>query len=122
MGAIDNCCICFRPVGETICEVVDGETGKTKFVTVDLHLSSTGIAHKVHRVCIYEWFQEQLDKESIGRNPNDTNNIPFTCPLCRERISLIEAENATGVLLADYIAEIRNMRLEEQKDSSCVVM
>jgi hypothetical protein len=109
-------------LGDTYKEVVDQDDVKgTNFVTVDLHKSASGIVHKVHRICIYEWFQQQLEQEPRGRDPNDITNIPFTCPLCKERISIADADNASGVKMSGCIATVRSLQWISKK-SVCSIM
>ena len=102
-AAIENCSICLKPLGPMVLETVEGDDAPTKFITVDLHQPSNGPVHKVHRICIFEWFQQQLDNEAPGRRPDDTVNLPFTCPTCIQPINIDQAEQASGVPLKSVI-------------------
>jgi hypothetical protein len=102
-STIENCSICLKPLGPVVQEKLDGEDLPAKFISVDLHKPSHGPVHRVHRICVFEWFQEQLDREAPGKRPDDTINLPFTCPICIQPINLAEAEQASGVPLKSVI-------------------
>ena len=107
---VDNCSACLNPLGKTYI-IDDPEDGRTLYVTIDLHRTSSGIAHKIHRICVFEWFQEQIFDEPPGKNPFSPEDPPFTCPLCRERISVRDAEQAAGVPLADLLEASRKEKM-----------
>lgn len=93
----DNCSICLEPLGKTFTE------NDTDFVTETMHESEKGPAHKVHRYCAFKLFQNQLEKEPKGRSPTDLENVPFSCPLCYKKLTLEDANRASGVSLAAII-------------------
>lgn len=84
-SVVNNCVICLQPLGETF-EVKEADGPTKKYVTTTLH-SPNGIPHQFHRICIHEWFVEMGTK----------SDLPLKCPLCKERVSFIEASGATGV-------------------------
>lgn len=102
-AAIENCSICLKSLGPVLEEIVEGEDVSTKFITVDLHQPGNGPVHKIHRICIFDWFLEQLNNEAPGKRPDDLINLPFTCPICIQPINLAEAEHASGVPLQSVI-------------------
>lgn len=107
---IDYCSICCGPLGELYSEY-DPEDGITRYVTVDLDTTPSGIVHKTHRICVYEWFQQQIFDEQPGKNPYDLSTTPFSCPLCRERISTDQANESAGVSLTDILQFTRREKV-----------
>lgn len=97
VSSVDNCPICLNALGDTI---IDHEG--TKLVTAVLHQTTAGLAHKVHRICIFQWFTEQLLNEPSGVR-YDLTQLPFSCPTCRLPLSLKNCEEAAGVPLSQYI-------------------
>lgn len=109
-NSIGSCSICLNPLGPSYV-LQDPEDGPTNYVTVDLHKTASGVTHKVHRICIWDWFQEQIGNERPGKSPSDLNDIPFSCPLCRERISLQDANTAAGTSLEKSIEITRRLKI-----------
>lgn len=89
---VSTCAVCYEPLGATFTNA-EGES----YVTVDLHQPAIGPAHRVHRLCIFQWFEQQLENEPAGIRDDDFSILPFTCPECREPISLQQANQGAGV-------------------------
>lgn len=112
---VNNCPICLEPVGETAKETNGSD--ETSYVTAVLHATPEGVDHLVHRVCVFQWFQEQLDNEPPGKDPNDTDDVPFSCPLCKIKVTTEEAAKASGVEghFPSMIETTRKFRQNEER-------
>lgn len=89
---VNICSMCHEPLGDIFTNA-EGES----YVTVTLHQPSQEVAHRVHRLCIFQWFEQQLETEPAGIRVDDFSVLPFTCPECRAPVTLQEADYATGV-------------------------
>ncbi len=125
----NECCICYRSLGATFKDTdSDADTSLTDFVTAILHQPAAGPAHQAHRICAFEMFQTQLENEPEGIARDDLQNLPFSCPLCREKLSLNMAEVAAGVKLDQVISVARMLKRigteapQQPPEPSCTIL
>lgn len=108
---------------------IDGDTyydDRNRFVTTTLHKVGT-VEHKAHQYCVYEMILSQLENEPEGIEPDNFNNIPFKCMLCRKKITIEQAAAAAGLTAEMLKNQIQNDRTFRQsirapQDQSCIIL
>lgn len=100
-----DCPICLRSMTEIFREPSDFDGRIEEYRAVDIHVQANGVAHKAHDICISRWFLTQL------ASSQDLSH-PLSCPLCRENIEVINAQQITGInflsiLVTEYLSRTR---------------
>lgn len=77
-------------------------------------------AHRVHRVCIFKEFLNQLDDQSALNKWGREGQSPFYCPLCEKDITVQDASFASGVDMHSQLDVAYRLFLNQRQFSTDV--
>ena len=108
---IDSCLVCKYPLVDHFV-VLDDDGFMVDLTKTVLHTTKDGTPHKIHKQCAYQRFVQQLENEPAGLHPANLTNMPFSCPICQESLTLEQATRASSIGLAAMVGFCRSSKVE----------